>query len=1525
MGSAKKTKKQIQEELDELKDKLYFYEKIIKDRDYEQSRLNHLASFPELNPNPIIEIDEAKTITYCNEASFEIFKKLDSAQDLYLFLPDDIDSMIQELCNGKDNVYKREKKINGCIFEELIYLTSKIKTIRIYINDITETKHSENELIKTKQLLEKITKTSPAIISVFDIKSEQNIYQNRSLLFTLGYSKIEVEEILKLPSDNILHTIHPDDLLQVEQFYENLNSIKDGQNYEMEFRILDKDNNWQWIRRVYSIFSRDENGYPSQLVSIFENINDRKSAEEKLKKSESSLLEAQKLAKLGHFEYEVSTGKYTWSSETFKITGFEHLTEVPSQEEYHSVIHTDDVHLVKAAIPDSIKENKPFNYEYRIIYKKKSIKYINSIGYPVCDKSGKVIRIFGTIIDISERKRYELMLKENEAKFRSIFENANDIITYVDKYGKILEVNKKIEQILGYKREDLVGKNFFTLNLLPGKVFSQITKRFKEITLKSVGIHDPESKGFNSIEIEVKRKDRSIAIIEANTTIIREENKIQGFLSIIRDVTEKKAYFKALLESEETSRALLNTISESILMHDTNGVLLSLNDTAAIRIGKTKEELIGKNIYDFFPAEIAKNRREQAKKVVKTKLPVKLQDTRDGFHFDTTIYPVFDASGKINKVIIFAKDITEAKLAEEKMKDSEERYRILIETSPEAILVHYEGKIIFANEAAASLFKADRAEDLLGEEIVKFLHPDSMDIALSRMKEINEKKTKVPTIEEKLICLDGTVIDAEVSALPLEIKGYHAIQVIVHDITEKKKVLNFLRESELKHKTLFESANDAIFLLKDTVFIDCNSKALKMFGCEREDILGKTPADFSPGLQPDGSISKDKTSVVIEKAYKGEEQFYEWKYIKFDGTPFDVDVSLNKIELGGTPYIQKIVRDITERKLSEKALKETKLLLEKITFNSPTIITVFDLKTEKNIYKNKSLLESLGYDENFINQYKNKTAGFRRIDLIHKDDLKILEEEYGNTQHLSDGESYSVEYRIKDASGKWNWIRKVNGVFRRDANGLPDQIVSIYENITGRKESEIALGLSEEFNRAINENSPLGISVRSRTGRLLTCNSAWKRILEKNDEDVEFDMNKERKELHFDERDEYISQWHNDLKKIYSEGGNLYIPQLKIITNRSKKTKWISNYFYAIKDKQGNVDRVVVITVDITERKQAEAQLRKLFQGVQQSPASIIITDLKGNIEYVNPSFTKVSGYEAEEVKGKNPRILKSGYTKDEDYKKMWDTISAGNEWKGVFNNKRKNGELFWESASISPIKDESGKTTHFLAVKEDITEQKIKDEKLLSSLKEKEVMLREIHHRVKNNLQIISSLLKLQSSYVKDPISYEYFTISQNRVKSMALIHQQLYRSTDLSQINFGDYLEKLTNNLINAYGINDKRISFGIQAEDVFLEIDTAIPCGLIINELVSNSLKHAFPFERTGNITISMHLDSDNMYKLIVKDDGIGFPPEFDYKNTTSLGMQLVVTLTEQLDGRIQVTNKKGTEFNIIFSKPDYRKRV
>ncbi len=206
-------------------------------------------------------------------------------------------------------------------------------------------------------------------------------------------------------------------------------------------------------------------------------------------------------------------------------------------------------------------------------------------------------------------------------------------------------------------------------------------------------------------------------------------------------------------------------------------------------------------------------------------------------------------------------------------------------------------------------------------------------------------------------------------------------------------------------------------------------------------------------------------------------------------------------------------------------------------------------------------------------------------------------------------------------------------------------------------------------------------------------------------------------------------------------------------------------------------------------------------------------------------------------------------------------------------------------------------------------------EKRLRASLDKKEVLLKEIGHRVKNNLQIISSLLSLQSRDIQDELALRAFQVSQDRIRAMALVHEKLYQSDDLSRIDFGEYIKSLATDLGSSYGLSSRDIDLKIDVDNILLGVDTAIPCGVIVNELVANSLKHAFPGGRSGEIAISFR-KVDGQYTMIFKDDGVGLPEDLDISHPSSLGLTIVKALTGQLGGTISLGRNGGCEVTITF---------
>ncbi|RQW84717.1 MAG: PAS domain S-box protein [Geobacter sp.] len=348
---------------------------------------------------------------------------------------------------------------------------------------------------------------------------------------------------------------------------------------------------------------------------------------------------------------------------------------------------------------------------------------------------------------------------------------------------------------------------------------------------------------------------------------------------------------------------------------------------------------------------------------------------------------------------------------------------------------------------------------------------------------------------------------------------------------------------------------------------------------------------------------------------------------------------------------------------------------------------------------------------------------------------------------------------------------------------------------------------------------------------------------------------------------------------------------------------------------------------DISERKRTEDALRESEEKfrvlAETSPASIALYQGE-DVLYINPTAAKLIGYTTEELS----RISFWGCVHD-DFKGMvrerglarmrGESVPSQYECKFV----SKEGKELWAIIAVGRI-EFKGKPAGIVTLV-DTTEAKLAEEKVRASLAEKEVLLKEVHHRVKNNLQIISSLLELQSDYIRDEQARMFFRDSQNRIRSMALIHQKLYQSESLAFIDFRDYIEDLATYLFSLSVKDLDLIRLTVDVAEVSLSVDEAIPCGLIINELISNSLKHAFPDARGGEIAVTCRIGEEGMILLTVSDNGIGLPPDLDVGNTETLGLQLVTMLVKQLHGRMELSGDHGTLWEIAFSAMDNGKRA
>jgi PAS domain S-box-containing protein len=394
--------------------------------------------------------------------------------------------------------------------------------------------------------------------------------------------------------------------------------------------------------------------------------------------------------------------------------------------------------------------------------------------------------------------------------------------------------------------------------------------------------------------------------------------------------------------------------------------------------------------------------------------------------------------------------------------------------------------------------------------------------------------------------------------------------------------------------------------------------------------------------------------------------------------------------------------------------------------------------------------------------------------------------------------------------------------------------------------------------------------------------------------------------------------------------------------------RWLTGRFQVFKDKRGKPAQLTGVNIDITDRKEAEIALRDLTENLERKVRERTL-DLQERDERLNftlrsaqagawdwnietetldwdAAMFSIFGVSRESFKASYPAFIELVHPEDREpvNKKVLEAVEKDQDFEGEYR-------VIWPDKSIHHIlargksyRNKQGKPSYMLGICWDVTQRKqeelASENKIRGALAEKEVLLREIHHRVKNNLNIISSLLELQAMGIRDPQVRDSFIESQNRVMSMALIHEKLYQSKNLARLAFANYVNELVLCIYHSYGRDPQAIRPEINIGKAELDIDTAIPCSLIINELVSNSLKHGFPANKTGHVLVSLQAlkEESNTYELEVSDDGVGFPAGFQLEGTRSLGLKLVHSLTKQLGGTLMANgSKEGADFKVRFA--------
>ena len=1028
--------------------------------------------------------------------------------------------------------------------------------------------------------------------------------------------------------------------------------------------------------------------------------------------------------------------------------------------------------------------------------------------------------------------------------------------------------------------------------------------------------------------ISKKTKDQLISEVKKLQKKIDLLNKKQ----VVASSTPKKA---ATLDSKWES--YFKNSEHTILVIDKKGIILDYNKKETPSrgnkvIGQAGTKFIDKECHSIFNAAI--------KKVFKTGKPQKYEISGLGekgvkAYFSSRATPIIE-NKKVIAAVIDVVDITETVLTKRALEQSEERFKILSNTTFEGIVYSDNGKIIDANDQFVKMYGYKSVNELIGKKVVEdFLVPDYWGAAKKLLRISFSNSWEIDTIKK-----DGTIISVVSKGQNIPYFGKTIRATVIYDISERKHYESELKESERTLSTLMNNLPGMAYRCKNDksltmLFVSKGFKGLT--GHNPKDIINNRKISFIDITHPDDRSALD---AVVKRAVKTKSSFeieyrlitssgkFRWVLEKGEGVYSDG---------GELLFLEGFIIDIDEKKQNELQYKQSRENYKSLVDYSPDGVIIHIDGIIK--FANPSACKIIGVSG--FEELENVSAfGFFLpeyhqliLDRIKKtkagEDLDFIEVKIKNKKgEIIDLETKSILIKFNgqeasqvvfhDVSAKKQLLKEqARAQIAEETNELLEQ------EITKRKVIQLQLLESQKYTRLIINGSIDMICASDRKGLITEFNQAAQNTFGYTLDEV---IGKHVGMLYKNplQRDKIIDN------ELYEKGA--YAGE---VINKRKNGEIFIAYLSAsiLKNDEGEVIGAMGVSRDISDLKKVEDTLKTQsakFNAIIESSSHFIWTvDKEYRLTTFNQNFSK----ELETRYGESAKIGQSMFfIKSSNDNQQGEFLIK--KYEGAFNGNPQyfdisffdsNGDESWREIYLNPIIASDGSVIEVSGISHDVTEKKISEEQIRLSLQEKEVLLKEVHHRVKNNLQVISSILNLQSSYVKDEGTLNILKESQNRIKSMAFIHESLYQTKDFSSINFTEYIVNLSQNLIHSYSNFDHEIKLNLDIQDVFLNLDLAIPCGLIINEIVSNALKYAFD-EKTedGEISIKMSLNKDNLV-LKIGDNGKGLPKNIDYRNTESLGLQLVVTLTDQLSGTIELNSEKGTNYTIIFKYNQVKNRI
>ncbi len=1001
-----------------------------------------------------------------------------------------------------------------------------------------------------------------------------------------------------------------------------------------------------------------------------------------------------------------------WNDQMFEITGYT-MDEINKAGISNLPFYAEISESLSKLIDDLMKFGMVTGMEFDFLDKSGARKTLSISSSIIKQENGNDL-VVGLISDLSEKKKVEIKIKESEENFRTLAENT-PVGIFIHRGEEFVFANKSACDQLEYSLEEFKKMKFW------GAVHPDYLDKVKEIANSRLN----DSSTPKTYEIKMITKSRAEKWVEITATKIIYGGS-PALIGIAIDITERKQVEEKFLLFAHAIR----NIFDCVTITDLDNNLLYVNEAFEKTYGYSSAEVLGKHIsivaaYDNDKIE---NIRIETLKNGWTGELVNKRKDGSVFPISLTTSTIYDYNNNPVGLVGVTTDISERKIAEEKIKQSEKDYRGLFEAAQDAIIIFKPEReiVLDVNQQACEMYGLPK-EKFIGLSLEEF----SLNCKVGKAHVNNtlqvDNRYQFEITQRKP---DGSLIDLEISASVIEYKNQQAILSINRDITERKQNEKALKQSEEKYRNLFETMTQGvIYQSADGELLSSNYAA--------EHLLGLTFVELKELLKavPEWKVQKEDGSYYTSDEYPAVEAIKtglpvkgkvlgvfnkkegEYKWLLVDAIP-------EFLQGSDKPYqVFTTFSDITQIRRAEK-IQQSFFRISEASSSAATIESLFgsihsivrELIPAENffiaLYDNKTNIVSFPYfvDEKDPHPVPRKlNHGLTDFVIRENKTLSFSKENFEEFKKKNDiiligsisNHWLGVPLRIDDEIIGAVVVQEYNG--GRPYSAEEEKILSMISNQIAlaiqRKKYSDALSESEEKFRTIFDTAPIGIFQADITGKIITVNNSLIEILgARSDDEI---LSLPIHDFYFDrnDADKHIAH--------VKEFGSIVDTELEWKKKDGEKI-WIELSAYFVKTVESTTEHIEGFIKDVTQRKLDQELILQLSSGIEQSPTSVIITDLSGFIEYVNPRFVELSGYTFDEVKGKRPSILKSGETSDEVYKNLWETISSGKQWRGEFLNKKKNGELFWELAFIFPLYNSAGNITQYLGIKIDITDRKI-------------------------------------------------------------------------------------------------------------------------------------------------------------------------------------------------------------------------